>query len=190
MRWLAWGVVGLTAVLAVALASRFGSDPSISPSPLLGQPAPELTLPRLADAGEVALADLRGEIVVINFFASWCLECRLEHSALVATADAFEDAGVRFLAVSFQDEPRDSIRFLDELGWSRATEYVQDVRSRAAIAFGVFGVPETYFVDPEGTVVGRIIGPTDALTLGAAIDSIRRGEDPGQQVLGRTRSGP
>ena len=60
----------------------------------------------------------------------------------------------------------------------------------AAVAFGVFGIPETFFIDPEGTVVGRIIGPTDALTLGGAIDAIRRGEDPGEKRLGNTRSGP
>ena len=190
LRWLGWGVVALTAVMAVALASRFGSDPAVAPSPLLGQEAPAVTLPLLDEPGEVSLTDLRGEIVVVNFFASWCLECRLEHGALVAAADAFADAGVRFLAVSFQDDPADSMRFLDELGWSTNTVYLRDVRSRAAIAFGVFGVPETYFIDPEGVVVGRIVGPTDALTLGAAIDSIRRGEGFGQQVLGRTRSAP
>lgn len=186
----AWGMVAFTGVLAVVLASRFGSDPGLSESPLLGEAMPELTLPRLVGSGEVSLADHRGEILVINFFASWCLECRLEHDALVATADSFAGRGVRFLGIAYQDDPADSLAFLEEEGVSEATEYLTDEGSRAAIAFGVFGIPETYFVDPEGVVVGRIIGPTDALTLGTAIDAIRRGDDPGQQVLGNTRSAP
>lgn len=186
----AWGVVVFTAVLAVVLASRFGTDPALSESPLLGRPAPEVSLPRLDGEGQVSLADYRGEIVVVNFFASWCLECRLEHDALVATADSFAGQGVRFLGVAYQDEPADSRAFLEEEGISQATDYLIDERSRAAIAFGVFGIPETYFIDPEGVVVGRIIGPTDAFTLGSAIDAIRRGDDPGQQVLGNTRTAP
>lgn len=186
----AWGIVLFTGVLAVVLASRFGSDPGLSESPLLGEPAPSVTMPRLIGEGEVSLDDYRGDIVVMNFFASWCLECRHEHDALVATAESFAGDDVQFVGVAYQDEPADSLEFLDEEGISEATEYLIDQGSRAAIAFGVFGIPETYFIDPEGSVVGRIIGPTDAFTLGSAIDAIRRGEDPGQQVLGNTRSAP
>lgn len=186
----AWGVVGFTAVLAVVLASRFGTDPALSESPLLDRPVPDVTLPRLVGEGEVSLEGHRGDILVINFFASWCLECRVEHDALVSTADSFADGGVQFLGIAYQDDPADSLAFLEEEGVSESTEYLVDEGSRAAIAFGVFGIPETYFVDPEGVVVGRIIGPTDALTLGSTIDAIRRGEDPGQRVLGNTRSAP
>lgn len=186
----AWAMVGLTAVLAVVLASRFGSDPALSESPLLGKPMPDATLPRLVGEGEVDLGDFEGDILVVNFFASWCLECRLEHDALVAASDSFAGSGVRFVGIAYQDDPVDALGFLEEEGLSPSTEYLLDEGSRAAIAFGVFGVPETYFVDADGTVVGRIIGPTDVLTLGSTIDAIRRGEDPGQQVLGNTRSAP
>jgi cytochrome c biogenesis protein CcmG/thiol:disulfide interchange protein DsbE len=190
LKMAAWGVVVFSGVLAVVLASRFGTDPALSESPLLDQEVPSVTLPRLLGDGEVSLDDYRGEILVLNFFASWCLECRLEHDALVATAESFAGQDVRFVGVAYQDEPADSLAFLEEEGISQATEYLIDEGSRAAIAFGVFGIPETYFVDPDGTVVGRIIGPTDALTLGSALDAIRRGDDPGQQVLGNTRSAP
>lgn len=186
----AWLVVGLTAVLAVALASRFGSDPGLAESPLIGRPVPAVTLPRLVGEGDVALSDFKDEIVVVNFFASWCLECRQEHEALVAASDSFAAGGVRFVGIAFQDQPKDSLLFLEELGMSKATEYLFDEGSRGAIAFGVFGIPETFFIDAEGTVVGRIIGPTDAFTLGSSIDAIRRGEDPGQQVVGNTRAAP
>lgn len=185
----AWAIVGLTAVLAVVFASRFGTDPGLSESPLIGQPAPSLVLPGLLDDTEVEIHE-PGEIAVVNFFASWCLECRIEHDALVATADAFVDGDVRFIAVAYQDEPADSLRFLEEEGMSQATSYVSDPTSRAAIAFGVFGIPETYFINADGTVVGRIIGPTDALTLGSTIDAIKAGGTPGEQRLGNTRSSP
>lgn len=186
----AWSVVGVTAILAVVFASRFGTDPALSESPLLGEPVPAVSLPRLVGEGAVDLGAYRGRILVVNFFASWCLECRLEHDALVAAASSFAESGVQFVGVAYQDDPVDALEFLDTEGISPVTEYLVDEGSRAAIAFGVFGIPETYFVDPEGTVVGRIIGPTDALTLGRTIDAIRRGEDPGERVLGNTRSAP
>lgn len=191
IRWTGYGLALAAVVVSVILATRFGRDPGLVESPLIGKPAPEFELPPLEGDGDpVALSDLRGSIVVVNFFASWCLECRVEHDALVAASDSFSGSGVRFVGISYQDDPSDSIRFLEQEGISETTEYLVDEGSRAAIAFGVFGIPETFFIDPEGTVVGRIIGPTDALTLGGAIDAIRRGEDPGQQRLGNTRSAP
>lgn len=190
MQLAAWGIVAATVVLAVVFASRFGSDPGLSESPLLGEPVPDVEMPRLIGQGELSPASLSGEIVVVNFFASWCLECRIEHDALVASAEAFSGSGVRFLGVAYQDAADDALAYLEEEGISAQTEYLMDDGSRAAVAFGVFGVPETYFVDEQGIVVGRIIGPTDSLTLGSAIDAIKRGEDPGEQVLGNTRSAP
>lgn len=186
----AWGVVGLTAILAVVMASRFGSDPGLAESPLLGHPAPDVTLDRLIGEGRIDLSDYRGQTVVVNFFASWCLECRTEHQALVAASDSFADKDVRFVGIAFEDDPSDALSYLEDAGMSPHTEYLVDTDSRAAISFGVFGVPETFFIDPRGTVVGRIVGPTTALTLGSSIDSIGRGESPGNQVLGNTRSSP
>lgn len=186
----AWGVVGLSVVLSVVLASRFGGDPNLVSSPLIGRPAPSLELPALDGSGMHELTAGDGSIVIVNFFASWCLECRLEHDDLLAVADGFADSGVRMVQVAFQDDPADANRFLDELGRSAHTTYLDDPNSRASIAFGVFGVPETYFIDGEGTVVGKIQGESNALLLGQTIDAIRRGEDPGQQVVGDIQSAP
>jgi cytochrome c biogenesis protein CcmG/thiol:disulfide interchange protein DsbE len=190
VRWVVLGALGVLAVVAVALASRFGVDPGVTASPLIGEPQPELALPRLDGAGELDLASLRGQVVVMNFFASWCLQCIEEHAALVATADAYRDRGVQFVAVVFQDRQEAAQAFLEELGASETTEYVMDPASRAAIAHGVFGVPETFFVDPAGTVVGRIVGASDSIVLGQTIEAILAGERPGEQVLGETQSGP
>lgn len=190
LKWVGWALVGVTVVFAVVLASRFGRDPGLVDSPLLDQPAPSFTLETLDGADTVALEDLRGDIVVVNFFASWCLECRNEHDELVATANAFADGGVTFVQIAYQEDPNRTLEFLEEEGSSPVTRYLQDDRSRTAIAYGVFGIPETFFIDESGTVVGKIIGETDALLLGATIDAIRAGEDPGQQVVGETQQGP
>jgi len=190
LRWTGLAVVGATVVLAVVLASRFGSDPGLVESPLIGEPAPEFALTSLDGSEGTSLADLRGEIVVVNFFASWCLECREEHADLVATSESFADQDVTFLQIAYQEEAAISLGYLAEAGTSEATRYLEDPGSRTAIAYGVFGIPETFFIDPEGVVVGKIIGEADALILGATIDSIRNGEQPGQQITGDTQQRP
>ena len=190
LRWVGLGAIAATVVLAVVLASGFGGDPSLVESPLIGEPAPEFYLERLDGAGSVSSSELRGEIVVVNFFASWCLECRNEHPDLVATADSFSEDGVRFVQIGYQEDPEQTLEYLDDVGVSAATDYLADPGSRTAIAYGVFGIPETFFIDGDGVVVGKIIGEADALILGATIDAIRRGEQPGQQVTGDTQQAP
>lgn len=190
LRVAAYAIALAAVVFAVVLASRFGSDPTLVDSPLLGRPAPEFELAPLDGGQPMSLSGLRGQIVVVNFFASWCLECRKEHAALTSTADAFADEGVTFVLVSYQESPADSLAYLDDAGTSDATSYLADPGSRTAIAYGVFGIPETFFIDEEGVVVGKIIGESDAFVLGATIDAIRRGEEPGQSVTGDTQQRP
>lgn len=192
-RWLRWSgvlIAAATVVFAVVLASRFGSDPGLVDSPLIGQEAPPFDLTSLDGTGSVSLADFEGQIVVVNFFASWCLECREEHDDLIATAEAFSDQGVQFIQIAYQEDPSDSLAYLALAGKSDATLYVDDPGSRTAIAYGVFGIPETFFINDEGTVVGKTIGESNALSLGATIDAIRRGERPGQAVTGNTSQSP
>jgi cytochrome c biogenesis protein CcmG/thiol:disulfide interchange protein DsbE len=192
-RWLRWTGLGIalgTVVLAVVLASRFGGDPTLVDSPLIGQPAPHFELTTLDGSDEVALGDLQGDIVVVNFFASWCLQCRAEHADLVATSDAFGEDDVTFVQIGYQESPSESLKYLEQAGTSQWTKYLADPGSRTAIAYGVFGIPETFFIDPDGVVVGKIIGESDALTLGATIDAIKRGEQPGQSVTGDTQQAP
>jgi cytochrome c biogenesis protein CcmG/thiol:disulfide interchange protein DsbE len=184
-------VVAASLVLAVILGARFGEDPSFIASPLIGQPSPNLTLARLNGDGELVLSQLQGNVVVVNFWASWCVPCRAEHADLVATADAFADVGVRFVGVVYQDDPDQAIAFLNELGWGGSNyEYAVDPGSRAAIAFGVFGVPETFFINRQGVIAGKIIGQSNAILLGTTLDQILQGAQPGERTVGTVQSGP
>jgi cytochrome c biogenesis protein CcmG/thiol:disulfide interchange protein DsbE len=189
VRIAAYGIALAVVVFAVVMASRFGSDPGLVDSPLLDEPAPQFELAPLEGGESVALSDLRGDIIVLNFFASWCPECRQEHEALVSTADAFADEGVTLVQVAYEESPPDTIAYLDVAGRSDAALYLADPGNRTAIAYGVYGIPETFFISEEGVVVGKIIGEVDAFTLGATIDAIQRGESPGQTVTGSTQPG-
>lgn len=190
LRWLGIGVAALAVAFAVILASRFGTDPGLVPSPLIGEPAPDFMLPTLDGSSTIALSDLKGEILVLNFFASWCLQCRAEHDDLTATAEAFAQRGVRFVQIGYQESPARTLDYLDEVGRSESTLYLADPGSRAAISYGVFGIPETFFVDAAGTVVGKLVGESNAFVLGATIDAILAGEQPGQTVTGDTMTQP
>lgn len=190
IRWVGYGVALVAVAFAVVLASRFGTDPGLVDSPLLDEPAPVFDLAPLEGGEPVSLDDFAGDIVIVNFFASWCPECRNEHSALTSTADAFADDGVTLIQIGYQESPPDTLAYLDLAGRSEAAYYLADPGSRTAIAYGVFGIPETFFIDENGVVVGKIIGESDALTLGATIDAIKRGESPGQSVTGDTQQQP
>ncbi len=185
---LVWAAVaaGLAViVVGIVFAGRFGTDPSISASPLIGRPAPEVALPRLDGGGTVHLSDFAGDVVVVNFWASWCLSCRQEHPALIAAADEYAEFGVTFVGIDVQDSDDAARAYLDELGWGEHNVYVVDVDSQASFDFGLLGVPETFFVDRQGTVVAKITGPVsygllsrtiDDILLGNAVGSVKTGE--------------
>lgn len=168
-------LVGVGLLVAV-MAGRFGEDPRKVESPLLGKEVTTMSLDRLDGSGPLSLADFEGKVVVVNFWASWCVpSCRDEHPHLTAAQVRYGDQ-VQFIGVVFQDEPASAMRFLDELGWGVGYEYVLDPGSRAAVEFGVFGVPETFFLNREGLLVDKIAGPVTTASLTETIDAILAGE--------------
>jgi cytochrome c biogenesis protein CcmG, thiol:disulfide interchange protein DsbE len=151
--------LGLFAALALIFLSRLvsGDDPEAIPSALVGKPAPAFDLPGLEGLAVPGLkrADLDGKLTVVNVFASWCVPCRQEHPALSALA---KDGRIRLVGIDYKDQPANAAAFLNELGNPYAAIGV-DQRGRAAIDWGVYGVPETFLVGPDGIIRDKIIGP-------------------------------
>ncbi len=147
---------GLFAVLVIAFAMGLDRDPSLLPSALINRPAPDFALPGLLDpARGLARKDLGPGVTLVNFFASWCLPCREEQRALMALAHR---PGVTLDGIAYKDKRAASRRFLADFG-NPYDRVAVDRDGTTAINFGVYGVPETYVVDPAGHIRYRQVGP-------------------------------
>lgn len=146
-------------------------NPDALPTALAGKQAPAVEMTNLSDLPGFTDADLRdGEVKLVNFWASWCAPCRVEHPNLEAMA---ED-GLKIYGVNYKDKPDAALKFLDELGNPYAA-VGQDDSGRMALNWGVYGVPETYVIDGEGRIVMRHAGPiTQRVIEGALGDAIRQ----------------
>ena len=144
-------LIGLVALFAVGLKK----DPREVPSPLIGKPAPAFSLP-VVGMGErlVTPADWRGRTVLVNYFASWCAGCRVEHPLFLQLAQE----GVEIVGVDYKDSEADVNDWLQKLGNPYKT-VVSDLAGTAGLDYGVYGVPETFVVGPEGTILYKQIGP-------------------------------
>ena len=153
-------VLGLLVTLPLLgiLVANLGRDPHSVRSPLLGQAAPPFALPTVDGTQMVSLESLKGRPAVINFWATWCVPCYQEHPALNSAAQAMQGE-VQFLGMVYEDEPARVQAFLQERG--NAYPSLLDEGGRTAIAYGVYGVPETYFVDAAGRIVEKFVGPLD-----------------------------
>jgi cytochrome c biogenesis protein CcmG/thiol:disulfide interchange protein DsbE len=153
--------LGIFLALAAVFFFRIGGDHSTVPSALINKPAPQLALPALEGANTPALdpASFKGNVTIVNVWASWCAPCRAEHRFLVAFG---KDARVRVAGINYKDQPAQALRFLAQLGNPFAMIGV-DTAGRAAIEWGVYGLPETFIVGRDGTIRYKLVGPiTDA----------------------------
>jgi cytochrome c biogenesis protein CcmG, thiol:disulfide interchange protein DsbE len=158
------------ALAAVFAKGLFSGDASKVPSALIGKPAPAVTLAPLEglqrDGQPVptfAMADLaKGKATIVNVFASWCAPCRVEHPFLVAMADsaAVKQGKVALVGFNYKDEAENARRFLGALGNPYSAVGV-DRAGRAAIDWGVYGVPETFLIGPDGRILEKHVGPLD-----------------------------
>lgn len=148
----------LAAALLVGLGFGLTRDARVLPAVSVAKPAPAFELESL-DGKRVRLADYAGKPLIINFWASWCTECRKEHPLIMSAHDRFGEE-IAFFGVIFQDSAKNARSYLVEMGDVAIGSYpnLRDPGSRTAIDYGVYGVPETFFVDRKGIVVGKRVG--------------------------------
>jgi cytochrome c biogenesis protein CcmG/thiol:disulfide interchange protein DsbE len=161
-------IAGLIIVVPfiVLLVMNLGRDPHKVDSPLIGKASPPFSLRQVGTPAVVDIMSLRGKPVVLNFWATWCVPCYSEHPVLVAGARQYAGQA-QFIGVVYDDQENKIVQFLAENGSSYPTLF--DESGQTAIAFGVYGVPETFFLDAEGNIVDKHVGPLDPVTLEAKL---------------------
>jgi cytochrome c biogenesis protein CcmG/thiol:disulfide interchange protein DsbE len=175
-RWLvALPLIGFVALAGLFLARLHGGDPSKIPSALIGRPAPQTALPALeglvsngAAVPGLDPAVFKGKVSVVNVWASWCVPCHDEAPLLTALA---KDKRLQVVGINYKDSPDNARRFLGRYGNPFSIVGV-DGNGRASIEWGVYGVPETFVVGREGTIVYKMVGPVTPEN----IDSVLKAE--------------
>ena len=143
-------------VLVGFLLVGLGLNPREVPSPLIDKPAPQFSLAQLADpANKLGTADMKGQVWLLNVWASWCVSCREEHPLLVELGKA---KIVPIIGLNYKDQPGPGKQWLAQLGDPYTTS-VMDKDGSVGIDFGVYGVPETFVIDKAGTIRYKQIGP-------------------------------
>jgi cytochrome c biogenesis protein CcmG/thiol:disulfide interchange protein DsbE len=143
-----------------SLALRAGNETRILPSAMIDKPAPDFDLASLSGGRKLDLDALKGHPFVVNFFASWCVPCRIEHPLLMRLA---EQDHLPLYGIAYKDRPQDTKRLLDTYG-DPYRIVGMDENGAVGLNFGVYGVPETYVVDASGRIRKRFVGPLTADT--------------------------
>jgi cytochrome c biogenesis protein CcmG/thiol:disulfide interchange protein DsbE len=158
-------LLGLMAVMAVNLQRVESTD-------LQGNPAPEFTLPLFEqfEQDDISLADLRGQVVVVNFWASWCVECYKEAELLEQAWQDYKDRGVMFIGVDHLDTDTEGLAYMEKYGITYPSG--PDIGDKISQDYAITGVPETFFIDQEGNIVHVQIGPISRSQLYGLLDSL------------------
>jgi cytochrome c biogenesis protein CcmG, thiol:disulfide interchange protein DsbE len=154
--------VAFFVVVAIGLGIGLTRNPQEIPSALIGKPVPEFALPPVQGRTlGLSSTDLKGEVSLVNVFASWCTACRYEHPLFMRLA---EDGVVPIHGLNYKDRPEDAAEWLDDLGDSY-TRTGADLSGRVGIEWGVYGVPETFVISEDGVIAYKHIGPVSAKDL-------------------------
>lgn len=131
-------------------------DPRLIPSPFIGKPAPDFSLPRLKNEDQIfTQADLKGEVTLVNFWATWCPTCRGEHEVLMEIARLNNKLAI--VGIDYKDQKDDALSWLEQLGDPyRAIAF--DQKGTVGIDWGVYGTPETFVLDRKGIIRYKHVG--------------------------------
>ena len=156
-RWLPFiAFLALAALLYAGIQLSSTRDPNAIPSPLIGKPAPNFSLPDFNDPSRtVTNADLLGQPYLLNVWASWCPTCRIEHPIITEVA---KRGLVKVVGYNYKDEPDEARRWLQQFG-DPYHLIIADQDGRRAIDWGIYGAPETFLIDAQGIVVFKHAGP-------------------------------
>ncbi|MGE0874879.1 MAG: DsbE family thiol:disulfide interchange protein [Burkholderiales bacterium] len=147
--------LALFGAIAVLLAMGLTLNPREIPSPLIGNPVPRFELPPVRGRSlGLSSADLRGDVSIVNVFASWCVACKEEHPLFMRMR---REGLIPIHGVNYKDQPEDARKWLDDLG-DPYTRTGVDIDGRVSIDWGVYGVPETFLIDREGRIAYKHIG--------------------------------
>jgi len=172
-RWLPLVIAALgCTALIVVFKLGFGKDPHEVPFMLKGQSAPAFNVRSLATGERVTLEQRKGRPLVINFWASWCGPCKMEHPVLEWGFRNFSSQ-VEFMGVIFDDTEENARKALLAQGGSSLPQYL-DPNSTMAVDYGTSGVPETYFIDSSGVIRDKFVGPIDPDSLRQHIEALQK----------------
>ncbi|MGJ8529507.1 DsbE family thiol:disulfide interchange protein [Maritalea sp.] len=157
----------LTGGLFLLFATQINENPNLLPSALLNKQAPEFELPPVEghDQPGFSTADLKDQLTLVNVFASWCVPCRDEHEFLVELAKRDD---VKIYGINYNDQPENARRFLAELG-NPYDAIGADRNRRVSLNWGVYGVPESYLVNQNGTIIYKHTGPINAASFAETV---------------------
>jgi cytochrome c biogenesis protein CcmG/thiol:disulfide interchange protein DsbE len=167
--------------LLALLAYGFTRDSHYIVSPLLAKPATPFTL-TLFDGHKLTLEDLRGKAVFLNFWASWCLPCREEARELEAAWQKVKDKNMVFLGVAVQDTDKDALEFLKEFNVTYPNG--KDETAKIAVDYGTWGIPESFFIDPQGRITYKHVGGIRAALVVSKLGEAAKGIVSAQEGKG------
>lgn len=178
--WQAVLIAGLIGIVVMFYRGLW-EDPKAIPTVLIGTSAPQFSGPEVTTGEMLSLDKYQGKVVMLNFWASWCYECKIEHDNVLAIREQFKDnPDFVLVGVNYQDELNNAREYLKTFGSSFS--HVRDYKGIISIDYGVYGVPETFILDRQGTIrfkhVGPIVGDVYSHVTREVIEPLLQGQPP------------